>query len=147
MRPNEICQLTLDDFAQVDGVDVILIRHADNGETKRIKTEAGIRFVPVHPELRTIGLLSHVEDGAGTTGPIRPPSRTFLPAALVTIGERWLTGRSLVFTSLRRIAQSLSGKDPTLQRLRLQQRFRRTRSSRKSSPVGVALALRQQLRR
>lgn len=61
MRLNEICQLTLDDFVHEDGVDIILIRGEEDDETKRVKTEAGHRFVPVHPELRRVGLLSYVE--------------------------------------------------------------------------------------
>jgi integrase len=52
----------VDDFAFNDGTDVILIRGDDDGETKRIKTEAGKRFVPVHPELRKLGLPIFVED-------------------------------------------------------------------------------------
>ena len=60
MRLNEICQLTLDDFVVEDGVDIILIRGDDDGETKRIKTAAGRRFIPLHSELRRIGLLGHV---------------------------------------------------------------------------------------
>lgn len=46
MRLNEICQLTLDDIAFVDGVDVILIRGDEDKETKRVKNAAGHRFVP-----------------------------------------------------------------------------------------------------
>jgi len=47
MRLNEICQLTVDDFVEEDGVPIILIREDDDDETKRVKTKAGIRFVPV----------------------------------------------------------------------------------------------------
>lgn len=62
MRLNEICQLSLDDFVKEDGVDAILIRESEDDDAKRVKTEAGVRFVPVHPELRKIGLLSYVEE-------------------------------------------------------------------------------------
>ncbi|APH74315.1 hypothetical protein BSQ44_00535 [Aquibium oceanicum] len=62
MRMNEICQLTVDDFVEEDGVVIILIREDDDDETKRVKTEAGIRFVPVHPELERIGLLAFVQN-------------------------------------------------------------------------------------
>jgi integrase len=75
MRLNEIAQLTLDDFAFEDETDVILIRGDDDGETKRIKTQAGERFVPVHPELKRIGLLSFVDDrrrASKTNGPLFP---------------------------------------------------------------------------
>lgn len=60
MRLNEICQLTLDDFSVEDGVDIILIRNDDDGGTKQIKTAAGQRFIPVHSELRRIGLIHYV---------------------------------------------------------------------------------------
>jgi integrase len=62
MRLNEICQLTLDDFVHTDGVDIILIRGDDDDETKRVKTEAGHRFVPVHPELCRIGLMAYLDN-------------------------------------------------------------------------------------
>jgi integrase len=62
MRLNEICQLTLDDFSIEDETDVILIRGDEDGETKRVKTDAGNRFVPVHSELKAIGLLEYVEE-------------------------------------------------------------------------------------
>jgi integrase len=60
MRLNEACQLAVDDVATKDGVDVILVR-AD-GDGKRVKSEAGERLIPVHPELKRLGFLGHVED-------------------------------------------------------------------------------------
>ncbi len=60
MRLNEACQLTCDDVVAMDGVDVILIRGTDD-ETKRVKTEAGQRFVPVHPQVVQIGFLAFVQ--------------------------------------------------------------------------------------
>jgi integrase len=59
MRLNEVCQLTEDDIAVEDGTDIIVIRSDENG-LKRVKTNAGHRFVPVHPELKRIGFLGHV---------------------------------------------------------------------------------------
>jgi integrase len=61
MRLNEACQLTEDDIAIDDNTDVILIRADDEG-VKRVKTAAGHRFVPIHPELKRIGFLDHVAD-------------------------------------------------------------------------------------
>lgn len=78
MRLNEVCQLTLDDFVRDDGIDIVLIRDGvndDDKETKRVKTEAGHRFVPVHPELRKIGLLAYIEERrkkAASTAPVFP---------------------------------------------------------------------------
>ena len=59
MRLNEICQLTEDDIELLDGEPVILVR-SDEERNKRVKTEAGERFVPIHQELRKIGFLVHV---------------------------------------------------------------------------------------
>ena len=72
MRLNEICQLTLDDLVHTDGVDIILIRGDDDDETKRVKTEAGQRFVPVHPELRRIGLMGYLESRCAKDKPTAP---------------------------------------------------------------------------
>lgn len=62
MRLGECCQLRLDDVTELEGVPVILIDDAeepgaDEADKKRVKTEAGKRFVPVHPELQRIGFL------------------------------------------------------------------------------------------
>lgn len=63
MRLGECCQLRTDDVAELDGVPVILIDDAgepgaDEADKKRVKTEAGKRFVPIHPELQHIGFLA-----------------------------------------------------------------------------------------
>jgi integrase len=59
MRMNEVCQLTEDDITIEDGADIILVR-ADEDGVKRVKTAAGHRFVPIHPELKRLGFLDHV---------------------------------------------------------------------------------------
>lgn len=66
MRLGECCQLRTEDVTSYGGVDVILINDSADGQEdetdrKRVKTEAGRRFVPVHPELRRIGFLHFVE--------------------------------------------------------------------------------------
>lgn len=66
MRLGECCQLRTEDVITYDGVPVILINDAgepgdDEADKKRVKTEAGKRFVPVHPELQRIGFLEFVE--------------------------------------------------------------------------------------
>ncbi|WP_336489297.1 site-specific integrase [Methylobacterium nigriterrae] len=62
MRLGECCQLRVEDVTELDGVPVILIDDAgepgaDEADRKRVKTEAGKRFVPIHPELQRIGFL------------------------------------------------------------------------------------------
>jgi integrase len=59
MRLNEACQLSEDDIVVQDGTDIILIRSDEDG-LKRVKSEAGHRFVPVHPELKRLGFLDYV---------------------------------------------------------------------------------------
>jgi len=61
MRLNECCQLLVEDVRYLDNVPVIVISEdAEDGvDDKRVKTEAGERYVPVHPELERIGFLAH----------------------------------------------------------------------------------------
>jgi integrase len=59
MRVNEIAQLRVADFHEVDGIAVINV--SDEGEGQRVKTSSSRRAVPVHPELVSMGLLAHVE--------------------------------------------------------------------------------------
>lgn len=61
MRMNEACQLTEDDITVEDGTDIIVVRSDEDG-LKRVKTAAGHRFVPVHPELKRLGFLDHVAE-------------------------------------------------------------------------------------
>lgn len=63
MRLNECCQLLTDDIREMDGVHIIIVSEdsKDGVDDKRVKTEAGERYVPIHPELVRIGLLIHWE--------------------------------------------------------------------------------------
>lgn len=64
LRLGEACQLHVADVTELEGVPVIMIRTTgEDGEDtdKRIKTEAGERFVPLHPEIVKIGFLTYVE--------------------------------------------------------------------------------------
>ncbi len=58
MRLSECCQLTVEDVAVRDGVDVILVR---GGDGKKVKTAAARRVIPVHPELKRCGFLAFAE--------------------------------------------------------------------------------------
>jgi integrase len=55
MRLAECCQLEASDIIQVEGIWVI-----DVGGSRRIKTKAAKRDMPIHPELMKIGFLNHV---------------------------------------------------------------------------------------
>lgn len=58
-RINEICQLTPKNIREVGGVWVLDI---NNEEGRSIKTNAGIRKVPIHPVLIELGFLDYVAD-------------------------------------------------------------------------------------
>jgi integrase len=57
-RQNEIAQLHLADFLEIDGIAVISIN--DEGAGKRVKTKAARRAIPVHAELIRLGLIDYV---------------------------------------------------------------------------------------
>jgi len=85
MRLNEICQLTEDDIAVEDGTDVILIRSDEDG-VKRVKTAAGHRFVPIHPQLKRLGFLDHV-----ATVRARQPAKARLFPDLTTASTGYIS--------------------------------------------------------
>lgn len=58
-RLNEICQLHLADFDESD--DVKVIRISEDGGSKRLKTKAARRQIPIHPELIRLGLIDYVD--------------------------------------------------------------------------------------
>ncbi|MCB1330795.1 MAG: site-specific integrase [Maritimibacter sp.] len=57
MREEEILQLGVDDFGVEDGIDYVSIH---DGGKNRVKSEAAIRKIPVHPALVKLGLLDLV---------------------------------------------------------------------------------------
>lgn len=59
MRLNEVCQLQLVDFQQVDGVDIVSCADLDEG--RKGKNKNARRLVPVHDELKRLGLLRWVD--------------------------------------------------------------------------------------
>jgi integrase len=75
LRLNEACQLLVADVRALDGVDCIAVTEDGDAE-KRVKTAAGQRIVPVHPELKRIGFLEFVtaqrEAGASRLFPELP---------------------------------------------------------------------------
>jgi len=58
-RIGELCQLRMVDVVTRDGVACISIN--DEAEGSTVKTEAGIREVPIHSELLRLGFLEYVE--------------------------------------------------------------------------------------
>ncbi len=59
-RINEIASLRLSDFQEKDGIPFIAITQQNDGD-KATKTQAGLRDIPLHPELIRLGLLRQVK--------------------------------------------------------------------------------------
>ena len=58
MRLEEICQLYMSDIIEMDTLPCISIN--DTGD-KRVKTNAGKRIIPIHPELIKLGFMDYVK--------------------------------------------------------------------------------------
>ncbi len=58
LRLTEALQLFVDDVVPAHGTQWICVRR---GRGRRVKTEAGLREIPVHPEVRRIGFIDYVE--------------------------------------------------------------------------------------
>jgi integrase len=58
MRLGEIVWLSVADIQNVDGVDAFLLTPQDD---RRLKTRGAQRIVPIHKELKRLGLMKHVE--------------------------------------------------------------------------------------
>ena len=58
-RIGELCQLRVSDLEVTKGIHALSI--SDEGEGQIVKTDAGVRKVPVHPELVRLGFLDYVE--------------------------------------------------------------------------------------
>ena len=70
-RISELLQLTTDDLIEKDGV--LGFSMLDEEETKRLKSDAARRFVPVHHQLKVLGVEEYVEQlGQGLLLPAIP---------------------------------------------------------------------------
>jgi integrase len=75
MRPNEVCQLQIDDIRRTDDgtwyFDIVASDHGDDAvSAKSLKTGSSRRRVPIHPELIAMGFLQFVDDRRKSgTGP------------------------------------------------------------------------------
>lgn len=58
-RIGELAQLRACDIGVIDGLPMLTI--TDAGDGQRVKTDAGLRSIPVHPELVRLGLLEYVQ--------------------------------------------------------------------------------------
>lgn len=63
MRQNEICQLYHNDVMRVEGVWCFSIDNLNPNQT--LKTDSSRRFVPIHSQLLTLGLVDFISDRKG----------------------------------------------------------------------------------
>ncbi|EMX8931386.1 site-specific integrase [Enterobacter asburiae] len=63
MRQNEICQLYHNDVMKVDGVWCLRVDNLNPNQT--LKTDSSRRFVPIHSQLLTLGLLDFTKERKG----------------------------------------------------------------------------------
>lgn len=57
-RLSEICQLEVQNIQQIDGLTIIKI--TDAGEGQRVKSDAGNRIIPIHSKLIGLGFMDYV---------------------------------------------------------------------------------------
>lgn len=100
-RIGELAQLRTSDITQVDGIPVINI--TDAGDGQKLKTSASRRSIPIHSELIRLGLLDYVSDVRGRN---TPPSGNVHPDSLWpelgTCTERQSNQISSWFSSYRK---------------------------------------------
>lgn len=58
-RLGELCQLTPADVQTIEGIPAITI--TEEGDDKTVKTDAGTRAIPLHPELIRLGFLNYAQ--------------------------------------------------------------------------------------
>lgn len=63
IRQNEICQLYHNDVMKVDGVWCFRVDNLNSNQT--IKTDSSRRFIPIHSQLLTLGLLDFINGRKG----------------------------------------------------------------------------------
>ncbi|MEL0106599.1 MAG: site-specific integrase [Rhodospirillaceae bacterium] len=109
MRLMEICQLEESDIQIHAGIDVISVSkvslEGEGDDTKAVKSEAGNRLIPIHPELVKLGFLDFVKERR-KTGKIR-----LFPEVSLYKNRRYVTSFSPWF---RRVLNSLGYKDKRL---------------------------------
>ncbi|MFA7585165.1 MAG: site-specific integrase, partial [Novosphingobium sp.] len=132
-RPNEICQLHVDDIARTP-IGVWYMSLTDEKDGNSLKTQASRRRVPIHPELIRIGFLQFVDrqkqqgasarlfpalkpnkNGNLAWYPVKRFNEQFLPATMVLQERQSLYSlRHNVRDALRRAkapAETLAGGD------------------------------------
>ncbi len=68
-RISELCQLAVSDIKQINGIWSLSINDEDY---KRVKTDAALREIPIHPQLLKLGFLDYVADASEFGGMLFP---------------------------------------------------------------------------
>lgn len=76
-RLNEVCQLTVDDVKQHEGLWCFDLN--DEGEGKHLKNEASVRIVPIHSRLIELGVLDYVAGLRARRSPKLFPEYSYTP--------------------------------------------------------------------
>ncbi|MHA6646384.1 site-specific integrase [Mesorhizobium sp. A623] len=76
-RLNEVCQLTVDDVKQHEGLWCFDLN--DVGEGKHLKNEASVRIVPIHSRLIHLGVLDYVAGLREQRSPKLFPEYSYVP--------------------------------------------------------------------
>ena len=120
-RIGEICQLLVKDFSEVDGMLCLSISPQDeegSEHKKRVKSKAGERMLPVHPELLELGIRDYLQDvrevagGHGLLFPylvhtVNGYSKTASAHFGKYLNKLGLTDKNLVFHSFRSTVNDL----------------------------------------
>jgi integrase len=111
-RLGELCQLLLSDIREIDGVWCLEIKA---GGEKHVKSRAAERQVPIHPELKQLGFIEHVQqlqrEGIARLFPeIEPGAGGYLSDTIskwfgrllrLTLGKEAVGADGLMFHSFR----------------------------------------------
>lgn len=95
-RAGEVCQLHRSDIYESEGIVCININ--DDGDEKRVKTDASVRVVPVHSRLLELGLLDFIQT---RTGRLFPDYKYSVKNGLSRNLSRWFNERLLVKLELK----------------------------------------------
>lgn len=104
MRPNEICQLFVEDILAIDGIACIHINTAH--PSKSLKTKTARRVIPIHPLLLKYGFLAHVAQQAKLPPRVKmlktDPVRLVFPFCNYSKQKRYIRNFSNFFNEFNR---------------------------------------------
>jgi integrase len=109
-RLNEVCQLTIEDIVQHEGIWCFDFN--DEGEGKHLKNESSIRIVPIHSRLIALGVLGYVDQLK------RSGATKLFPEYNYTANYGWGKNLSVWFNNRLLVKLGLKSKQHVLHSLR-----------------------------